>query len=75
METIQWSHPEDIMPFVVRDYRILDDKSRIIVEVKDNFQTINTHLLKNTVLTKRLRLEFERESYNVPVSLFYIHII
>src|SRR5699024_6738595 len=40
MESTLRGHPERVMPFCVRSYRILDNNGEVIYEKEDNYQTI-----------------------------------
>jgi hypothetical protein len=42
MESSQMGHPEDVMPFVVRDFSVYNEKNEMLFDVKDNHQTIVT---------------------------------
>ncbi|WP_304066968.1 FAD-dependent oxidoreductase [Pedobacter glucosidilyticus] len=72
MESVLMGHPEDVMPFCIRNYKIKDDKENIIFEKNGNYQTINQIVLPQTVITKHLIFQFEQFSENIPVGLFSI---
>ncbi|MDO6801321.1 FAD-dependent oxidoreductase [Wenyingzhuangia sp. 1_MG-2023] len=72
MESTLMGHPEDVVPFVVRSYIIKDDKGNVLVEQKENYQTINTWKLEVPILTKGLVIEVAHPSKNVPAAIFEI---
>jgi hypothetical protein len=72
MESVLMTHPETVMPFCVRSYKIVDDTGKVLYEKKDNYQTRNTIRLDKAVTTKELKIEFEQSSPDIPVSLFEI---
>lgn len=72
METIQWNHPENDMPFCVADYEICDDKNKTIVKVEGNYQTINHIDFEYPVLTSSFIIRFKKKENTIPVSLFEI---
>jgi hypothetical protein len=72
METVLMTHPESVMPFCVRNYRLLDDKGQIVYEKKDNHQTRNTIKLQHPVTTRKLILQAEAPGEHVPAALFEI---
>lgn len=74
MESSQMGHPEDIIPFCVRSYKIKDDNENLLYEEKDNHQTINNWKPGNELNTKKLHFEFDQSVTNVPTSLFEIYI-
>ena len=72
MESVLMGHPDDVMPFCVRNYTIKDDKGIIIAEKKDNYQTLNTIIFPQAVTTRNLYLEFEHPSALVTVAVFAV---
>jgi hypothetical protein len=74
MESSQMGHPEDVIPFCIRKYRILDEKGNLLFEKSDNHQTINRWVPPNGIQTKLLKFEFEHPNLNVPASIFEIYI-
>src|SRR5699024_7410714 len=65
MESTLRGHPERVMPFCVRSYRILDNNGEVIYEKEDNYQTINIIELEETVTTDELIIEIERPGPDV----------
>ena len=74
MESSQMGHPEDVMPFCIRNFRILDDHDNLFFEKTDNYQTMCNWKPEKTIETKILRFEFEQPVAHVPTSLFEIYI-
>lgn len=72
METVQWGHYDDKMPFCVDSIAVYDEDSKLIAEVNGNYQTIVKIVLKQTVKTSKLTLKLSNSSEEVPVSLFNI---
>lgn len=72
METVQWGHYDDKMPFCVDSIAVYDEDSKLIAEVNGNYQTIVKIALKQTVKTSKLTLKLSNSSEEVPVSLFNI---
>lgn len=72
MESVLMTHPENIMPFCVQNYKIMDKTEKVLYEKTGNYQTRNTILLQQPVITKELKIKFERSSPDIPVSLFEI---
>ncbi|MDR2949495.1 MAG: FAD-dependent oxidoreductase [Prevotella sp.] len=72
METIQWGHYDDKMPFCVDNIAVYDENSKLIAEVKGNYQTIVKIALEQPVKTSKLTLKLSNSSENVPVSIFNI---
>jgi FAD dependent oxidoreductase len=74
MESSLMGHPESVMPFCAKGYKILDASGNIVYETKANHQTINTIVLPNAIKTNKLTIEFEPQGNDVPVSVFEIFI-
>lgn len=74
METIQWNHPENDMPFCVRDYEIIDMSGDVICRKSGNYQTINDVILHKKIKTDRLVFRFKQNEPEIPVSVFEIEV-
>lgn len=74
METVQYGHPENIMPFCVRNLIISDSLGNILATVRDNHKTIVDVAFHKPVLTDFLKVELDNGQDNVPVSVFEIRI-
>jgi hypothetical protein len=72
MENLNWDHPEHVIPFVLKNYRIVDKKGNTVYEMKDNFQAINTIKFTTPLITKELSIVCEHPSALVPASVFQI---
>ena len=74
METAQWGHPENVMPFCVRDYVIRDVDGKELHRCTGNYQTINRVRLAEPVSTTGLSIELSHPSEQVPAGLFGLRI-
>lgn len=74
MESSLMGHPENVMPFCVRSYKISEGNGNLVYETKANHQTINSIVLPNTVKTNKLTIEFENSDKDIPVSVFEVFI-
>lgn len=74
MESSLYGHPESVMPFCVKHFKIKDQQGNVIFEEVDNHQTIVSILLPETINTNMLSIEFDSYKKNIPVSLFEIFI-
>ncbi|WP_133555044.1 FAD-dependent oxidoreductase [Pedobacter duraquae] len=72
MESVLMTHPENVMPFCVRDYVVKNDAGDTIFEQKNNYQTRNQILFEKGVLTKNLTIELQHPSGNIPAALFAV---
>ena len=72
MESVLMGHPENVMPFVIRDYKIKDGEGNIIYSKKDNYQTINTIVLPVSITTSSLVIEVNHPSATTPAAIFAV---
>lgn len=72
METVLMGHPENVMPFCVRNYTILNDKNEVVYQKSGNYQTMNEIVFDSPVNTKRLTLQVEHPSADTPAAIFEI---
>lgn len=72
MESVLMGHPEQVMPFCVRNYKILDDQGRVVFAKTENHQSRNSIRLEKAIRTKKLTLILEQPSANVPAALFSV---
>lgn len=72
MESALMGHEEHVIPFCVRNYRILDKSENIIYRKEDNYQTINKINFENPLETDELHIELDRPSENAGASVFEI---
>ncbi|WP_448249652.1 FAD-dependent oxidoreductase [Thalassotalea agariperforans] len=74
LETVLMQHPETVMPYCVRNYRIKSEDGTLLADVKNNYQTINKIKLPKVVNCQKLVIELEHPSDTVPAALFEIEI-
>lgn len=72
MESTLYGHPENIMPFCVRNYTVKNCGTTTLFSVRDNHQTINRLKLAEPLETDHLQLTLERPGSHVPASLFEV---
>ncbi len=71
-ETVLMLHPENVAPFCLRNYRILDENGEVIAVGNDNHQSRNTIVLDKPVTTSRLTIRSEHPSALSPAALFEV---
>mgnify|MGYP000075936463 FL=1 len=74
LESVQMGHPENVMPFCLRRYKLSDDKGTVFFECVGNYHTINEIKLDAPIITNFIKLEVERPMQNVPAAIFQINI-
>ena len=72
MESVLMTHPERVMPFCVRNYRIEDGECNVVYRREGNYQTRNTVTFDQPLITDRLTIHVEHPSAQVPAALFAI---
>lgn len=73
METVQWGHPERIMPTCVREFSIETARGEVLAAVSDNHQTRRT-IRFNRIITKELVIKFKHPGPQVPAAVFGIYL-
>lgn len=72
MESVLMQHPENVMPFCIRNYSIHDGTGRLIKKVTGNHQTRNKIKLESPLVTDTLVVKCEHPASNIPASIFEI---
>ncbi|RKR79931.1 FAD dependent oxidoreductase [Mucilaginibacter gracilis] len=72
MESVLMTHPETVMPFCVRNYKICDDHNKVIYSKTGNYQSRNTIRFDKPITTSKLTIVVEHPSANVPAAVFAI---
>jgi hypothetical protein len=72
MESVLMGHPYNIVPYCVREYRILDDKGALLYQGIDNHQARHTIIFDTPITSTELRLELKSPDQHIPASLFEI---
>ena len=74
MESSLLGHQENLMPFTINNYRILDKQDNLIYQGLNNYQTRNEIVLEHPITTDTLKFQFHQPSGNVPIALFGLNI-
>lgn len=72
METVLMTHPENVMPFCVQHYEILDENDTVIFKKRGNHQTRNSIFLQEAIHTASLKIRLQHPAENVPAALFEV---
>lgn len=72
MESVLMHHPDDVMPFCVRNYAVYDGTGRLLKKVSGNYQTRNILTFGEPVVTDTLVIECEHPSTLIPAGIFEI---
>jgi hypothetical protein len=71
MESVLMEHPEYVIPFCVKSYRILDDAGVCLFTMLDNHQTRNEVVLTEAAETQSLTIEV-METHGTPATIFEV---
>jgi hypothetical protein len=72
MESVLMTHPENIMPFCVRNYVVYDEAQNVVYRKEGNYQSVNTIVFKEPLHTRQLTVQLEHPSATTPAALFEI---
>ncbi len=73
METVTRGHPEDVMPFAVKHYRLWNGAGELLAEVTNNHQSVNQFEFEEPVETDQLQVEIVESQGAAPAALFALH--
>ena len=71
MESVLMTHPEEIVPFMVKDFDLLDDGGNIIHSVRDHHGAIHEWKPEQPLNTKRLTLR-ALSTHGAPAAVFRV---
>jgi hypothetical protein len=72
METVLMGHPENVMPFCVRQYTLRDERGTVVYQCEANYQTQNVIRFNEPVTTRSLTLTVAHPSAAAPAAVFEI---
>lgn len=72
METVLMGHPENVMPFCIRNYTVAADGNKIVYRKKDNYQSNDTITFETPLKTKSLTISVEHPSADTPAAIFEV---
>jgi hypothetical protein len=72
LESSLLGHLENIIPFCLREYKLLNDAGEVIYEKFDNYQTINKITFDKPVNTAWLKVKCKHPDKHIPASIFEI---
>jgi hypothetical protein len=73
MESVLMTHPESVMPFCIRNYKILDGNGQVIFEKTGNYLTRNEIEWEQPVTTRRISIQVEHPSACTPAAIFEVN--
>ena len=73
MESSLWGHPESVLPFTVKHWRLTDGKGKTLAEETDNHQTINRVRFDEPIETDQLQVEVLAMQGDAPPAIFAVN--
>lgn len=74
LESSLMGHPENEMPFCIRNYTLYDGNDSLIYQKENNHQTIDRIVLEEAITTDQIKLKLHHPSSEVPAAIFGIYI-
>lgn len=74
MESVQWGHFDNKMPFCVDQIIVYDDQMNVIGNATDNHQTKIIFRLGKSITTREIIFEISNSTENTAVALFGINV-
>jgi hypothetical protein len=69
MESVLMTHPEEVVPFMAKDYNLLDDDGNVVHSVRDHHGAIHDWKPEQPLQTKRLTLRI-LATHGAPAAVF-----
>lgn len=66
------THPNDEIPFTVKEYKIYDGNKNLLYEKSDNYQAVNKVVFDEPIVTDELAIVLIKKNENIPVGLYKI---
>jgi hypothetical protein len=73
MESVLMTHPEETVPFLVRDFDLLDDKGELLAEVRDNHSARFDLTVEPARSLSQLRLRIHN-THGTPAAVFRLRV-
>ena len=74
METTLWNHPEAVVPYTVKRYRLLDGDGNTLAAANDNHQTVNSISFDEPIETDALQVQLLESQGDAPAALFAMQV-
>jgi hypothetical protein len=73
LESVLMTHPEEVVPFMVKDFDLLGDAGSSIIEVRNHHGARFEHVLADAVTTKQLVLQISA-THGASAAAFRIRV-
>lgn len=72
LESVLMGHPERELPFCIRSFRLKDECGKVLREERENYQARRVIHFATPITTRKVRLEADHPSSNVPAAVMRI---
>jgi hypothetical protein len=74
MESVLMTHPEDVVPFMVRDFDLLDGDGRTLTEIRDHHSARFEHRFSEPLSSSKLALRIHA-THGAPAAVFRLRVL
>jgi hypothetical protein len=74
METVLMTHPEEVVPFMVKDFDLVTDDGEILAEVRDHHGARYVLTLDETMSVKSLTVKVH-STHGTPAAVFRVRVL
>jgi hypothetical protein len=73
MESVLMTHPEETVPFLVRDFDLLDESGSTLLVIRGNHSARYAHAFESAITTSQLRLRIQA-THGTPAAVFRVRV-
>jgi hypothetical protein len=73
MESVLMTHPEETVPFLVKDFDLLDETGAVLFEARNNHSARYLHTFPTTLQTSKLSLRIHA-THGTPAAVFRVRV-
>lgn len=70
-ESVLMTHPEEVVPFMVKDFDLLDEQGEVLLAVRDHRHARFEHHFESGVTTRRLAIRIY-QTHGAPAAVFRV---
>lgn len=74
MESVLMTHPEEVVPFMVKDFDVLADDGTVLAEVRDHHGARYSLTLKEALSVKSLSVKIHA-THGTPAAIFRVRVL
>jgi hypothetical protein len=74
MESVLMTHPEETVPFMVKDFDLLNESGKMILEIRGNHSARFDHVLETNLIATKLTLRIHA-THGAPAAVFRVRVL